>query len=56
MVKISHIRLLMSVTAMLLLTFVASCNKFSFGYDENNPGGMKPNESYLNFSLTWDKK
>lgn len=55
MVKISHIRLLMSVTAMLLLTFVASCNKFSFGYDENNPGGMKPNESYLNFSLTWDK-
>lgn len=55
MVKVSHIRLVMSVTAMLLLTCVVSCNKFSFGYDENNPGGLKPNESLLNFSLSWDK-
>ena len=55
MVMAPHIRLVMSVTAMLLLTCVVSCNKFNFGYDENNPGGMRPNESYLNFSLSWDK-
>lgn len=54
MMRISHIRILMSVAVILLLTCVVSCNKFTFGYDENNPSGIKPNESYLNFSLSWD--
>ena len=45
---------LMSV-AIVLLTFVVSCGRFEYGYDENNPGSTMPNESRLNFSVSWAK-
>jgi hypothetical protein len=47
MIRASHIRLVISVAAALLLTCVVSCNKFRYGY-----GG---NESNLSFSLSWDR-
>lgn len=55
MMKTIHIRSIVSVAAMLLLALVVSCNKFEYGYDENNPGDAKPNESLLNFSVSWNK-
>ncbi len=55
MIRSMHIRSLMSAAAVLLLTFVVSCNKFEYGYDENNPGNTNPNESELKFSVNWDK-
>ena len=50
-----HNRMVMSVAALLLLAFAVSCNDFSYGYDENNPGSTRPNESLLKFSVLWDK-
>lgn len=50
-----HIRSIVSVAALLLLTLVVSCNKFVYGYDENAPGDARPNESLLNFQVSWSK-
>ena len=55
MMKSIHIRSIVSVAAVLLLALVVSCNPFEYGYDENNPGDAKPNESVLNFSVSWKK-
>lgn len=55
MMKSIHIRSIVSVAAVLLLTLVVSCNKFEYAYDENNPGVANPNESLLNFTVSWDK-
>ena len=54
MTGMTHRFLWMSVTVMLL-TFIVSCGRFEYGYDENNPGATMPNESMLNFSVSWAK-
>lgn len=54
MTGMTHRFLWMSVTVMLL-TFIVSCGRFEYGYDENNPGTTMPNESMLNFSVSWAK-
>ena len=48
-----HISSLMSVAVIMLLTLVVSCNKFTYGYDENDPGASKPNEAELSFTVSW---
>ena len=48
-----HISSWLSVAVVLLLAFAVSCNRFEYGYDENNPGATKPNESPLSFSVSW---
>lgn len=48
-----HISSWLSVAVILLLAFTVSCNRFEYGYDENNPGATKPNESPLSFSVSW---
>lgn len=53
MLGYKHISSLMSVAVILLLTLVVSCNKFNYGYDENDPGASKPNEAELSFSVSW---
>lgn len=55
MMRHNNIRSFMSVAASLLLAIAVSCNSFEYGYDENNPGNIRPNESNLNFSVSWDQ-
>lgn len=55
MIRHDNIRFFMSVAVLLLLTIVVSCDRFEYGYDENNPGDIRPNESHLNFSVSWDQ-
>ena len=43
----------LSAAVILLLACVVSCNKFEYGYDENNPGKAQPNESPLSFTVSW---
>lgn len=55
MMRHNNIRFFMSVAVLLLLAVAVSCNSFEYGYDENNPGDIRPNESHLNFSVSWDQ-
>lgn len=53
MIGCRHIPMWLSAAVILLLACVVSCNKFEYGYDENNPGKAQPNESPLSFTVSW---
>lgn len=55
MMRQNNIRFFRSVATLLLLVVAVSCSRFEYGYDENNPGDIRPNESHLNFSVLWDQ-